>query len=186
MRRWSPGRVGSTCTTYDGYGKLTPSGDKEEVEEWRKRTVALARGLKIRPSGRAHDVASIMFDLLTCAALAGPLGNTNEARSKLFDALKELCENALNLTLRFRATRTKYSFQTLEVRTVLDRYAMNEFEVMGVDGPLSEDSLNPKKARVFCNLWGALVKTKEITATEEEKRVVLAPAHIYVYEEPQQ
>lgn len=166
-----------------GYCLLIDLGDKEEIEEWRKRTVALARGQKIRPQGRAHEIARIMFDYLTCSELSGTHGNSDKAREKLFDGLKELCENALNLTLQFRATRTKYSFQALELNSTLDRYSTNEYEVMGMNGDLSQDPLNPKKTRVFCNLWGALVKTKEITATEEEKRVVIAPAHIYVYED---
>ncbi|KAH7304628.1 hypothetical protein BKA65DRAFT_560390 [Rhexocercosporidium sp. MPI-PUGE-AT-0058] len=56
------------------------------------------------------------------------LGDPKQAGYKLDAALQEICENALNLTLRFRATKTMYTFETLDIRKPLGECGKKDYD----------------------------------------------------------
>jgi len=122
-----------------------------------------------------------LLNALGPAIPTGPKGNSDAGHRDLSNALFELCVKALKLALKFRETKTKYGFEVLEDHSPLNGYDRSLYEPMGIEGNASQDDPN---ARVFCTMFGALVKTKENAGTAAEKRVVLLPAHVIVGEEP--
>jgi|HubBroStandDraft_4_1064222.scaffolds.fasta_scaffold926185_1 hypothetical protein len=105
-------------------------------------------------------------------------------RHDLLTALYNLCSAALDLSLKFRASKTKYEFKIFNEATRLsacDKYISPQDAQGHISSPLDYD-----KAFIFCTLFGALVKTRPIMCGGNGESVILDRAHVIITESQEQ
>jgi transposase InsO family protein len=101
--------------------------------------------------------------------------------ASLSNALRELCAASLQLALRFRSSKTKYEFRTYPDNTSLPACDEGIVKMLNSEGPISKPT-DPSKLRIFCTLFGALVKTRPPVSGQASEPVVLEAGHVIVYE----
>jgi hypothetical protein len=104
-----------------------------------------------------------------------------EEMANLENALNELCSASLKLALRFRSSKTMYEFFKYGDNTSLAACGDDKVKMLDAEGPISRP-LDKNKLRIFCTLFGALLKTRQPLPGEESETVVLEPGQIIVYE----
>jgi hypothetical protein len=157
---------------------------RQDAEEWRIRTVSCATQLELPLEKRVQQIAEYIWQHFCAMELSGPKKNTQSAVNDMKDALHNLCEKSLKLALKFRATGTRYYFQVPSECTYLSMYPSENYQIMGSEGEMSKEAeADPQRQRVYCTLFGALIKTRDATATEEEKSVTLFQAQVITYED---
>lgn len=116
--------------------------------------------------------------------LSGPKKNTPAGKQEIIKALRELVDKSYRLALKFRSTETSYTFLVPSEQAFVGQYPEDYYQIMGSEGEISKEAEeDEKRQRIFCVLFGALVKTKNATASEEAKSVVLFPAQLVTYED---
>lgn len=155
-----------------------------EAIEWRRRTVSCAIRLNYNGTERIERVAAHIWTFISPVRIStGPKGHSDAGINEIRKSLFELCQKSFKLKLSFRGTRTKYVFELLSPDTAYNNYDSEVFEEQGAEGTVS-NPLDPEKTKVFCTLFGALVKTRDTASAENSRRVVLCPGHIIIRERP--
>jgi hypothetical protein len=90
---------------------------------------------------------------------------------------------SLKLALRFRSSKTKYEFKSYPDNTSLPACDEGTVKMLNSEGPISKP-MDPNKLRIFCTLFGALVKTRPPVTGQASDPVVLEAGHVIVYEPP--
>jgi hypothetical protein len=112
-------------------------------------------------------------------------GNPDKRQvASLSNALQDLCSASLKLALRFRSSKTKYEFRAYPDNTSLAACDEEMVKKLNSEGPISKP-MDSNKLRIFCTLFGALVKTRPSFSGQPSDPVVLEAGHVIVYE-PQQ
>lgn len=99
---------------------------------------------------------------------------------RLYGSLCHLCERAIKLALRLRASTTHYAFEAYPDHTIVAVCDPKTYEVMGEESHDS-DTGDARQQRILGTLFGALVKTRN-PGSEIQERVVLQKSEIIVYE----
>lgn len=156
----------------------------EESVEWRTRTVSYAGRLDLSYHETIEKSATRLFIILEPMILPGEdrHGNPDKKQvASLSKTLRELCTAALKLALRFRSSKTKYEFKAYEADTSLTACDEGIVKMLNSEGPISKP-MDPNKLRIFCTLFGALVKTRPPVSGQASEPVVLEAGHVIVYE----
>jgi hypothetical protein len=133
-----------------------------------------------------EECTSHLFIILEPMALQGEDKHGNPDKGQVADlenALRQLCSAALKLSLRFRSSKTKYEFKTYPDDTSLPACDEGIVKMLNSEGPISKPA-DPNKLRIFCTLFGALVKTRPLVSGQAGDPVVLEAGHVIVYEPP--
>jgi len=105
--------------------------------------------------------------------LSGPKKNTPAGIADIRAAITDLCEKSLKLALKFRSTETRYYFQIPPDGAYLGQFPSEHYQIMGSEGEMSKEAeADVKRQRIYCTLFGALVKTRNATATEVSKFII--------------
>lgn len=162
----------------------SPKINRQDADEWRVRTVSCASQLNLPLDEKVTEMLKWIWQHFCPMELSGPNKDTPVGINDIKVALRDLCEKSIKLALKFRATETRYAFQVPSQSAFLGQYPTENYRIMGTEGDLSPDvEEDPKRQRVYCVLFGTLMKTRPATATDEEKTVVLFPAHVITYED---
>ncbi|CZR66369.1 uncharacterized protein PAC_16270 [Phialocephala subalpina] len=160
----------------------------EESVEWRARTVSYAGRLDLDYRETIEKCATRLSIILGPMNLQGEEKHGNPDKKQiavisnaLSNALRELCTASLKLALRFRSSKTKYEFKVYPNNTGLPACEEGVVKMLNSEGPISKP-MDPNKLRIFCTLFGALVKTRPSVSGQASDPVVLEAGHVIVYE----
>jgi hypothetical protein len=154
--------------------------EQSEACEWRATTVSFLLRMHLSNHELVKGLSERLHQILSPMILAKP--DPDGGRQDLPTALYNLCDAALNLTLRFRACTTRYRlYRVYHNDTRLSACDMNLISPQSTQGHVSSP-LDPTKARIFCTLFGALVKTRLEIFGGSGEDLVLEKAHIIIYE----
>lgn len=159
----------------------------EDTVEWRTRTVSHIARLDLSCRETVEKCANRILVILEPMVLQGEdkYGTLDKKElAALVNALQDLCSASLKLALRFRSSKTKYEFRTFPDGTSLAACDDEMVKKLFSEGPISKP-MDTSKLRIFCTLFGALVKTPPPVSGQPSDPIVLEPGHVIVYE-PQQ
>lgn len=152
--------------------------------EWRTRTVSYVGRLDLSSRETIERYATRLLAILEPMVLQGEdkYGNPDKRQvAGLSNALQDLCNASLKLALRFRSSKTKYEFKVYPDNTSLAACNEELIKKLDSEGPISKP-MDPNKLRIFCTLFGALVKTRPSVSGQPGDAVVLEPGHVIVHE----